>query len=162
MRLTTKGRYAVTALLDIALREDEQPLSLADISKRQHISLAYLEQLFSKLKRAGLVHSQLGAKGGYRLSSDCADITVAQVFDAVSESVDATNCGGQRSCNWGTMCLTHQLWEDLTLQIRDFMQNITLAGLVASRNKYEASGAVDCHQKQRESASKETILAVID
>lgn len=134
MRLTTKGRYAVTAMLDLALHSDRGPVSLADISTRQGISLSYLEQLFSKLRRQNLVSSVRGPGGGYRLAADLADISVAHVVDAVSESLDATRCEGKGDCQQGQVCLTHHLWEDLSAQIHQFLSDISLSDLVARRD----------------------------
>ena len=133
MRLTTKGRYAVTAMLDLALNAEKGPISLADISKRQEISLSYLEQLFSKLRQQELVGSVRGPGGGYRLSRDAEHISVAQIIDSVKESVDATNCGGAGNCQHGQVCLTHNLWCDLSDQIHSFLSGITLASLVSRR-----------------------------
>ncbi|WP_295801609.1 Fe-S cluster assembly transcriptional regulator IscR [uncultured Microbulbifer sp.] len=130
MRLTTKGRYAVTAMLDLALHAERGPISLADISKRQEISLSYLEQLFSRLRQSGLVSSVRGPGGGYRLASPAADICVAEIIDAVNESVDATSCGGNSDCSGGEQCLTHYLWMDLSRQIHGFLNGISLADLV--------------------------------
>ncbi len=130
MRLTTKGRYAVTAMLDLALHADTRPVSLADISGRQDISLSYLEQLFSKLRRQDLVASVRGPGGGYRLSRGGQDIFVAQIIDAVNESVDATDCGGNGDCQQGDVCLTHHLWCGLSKQIHNFLSEISLAHLV--------------------------------
>lgn len=131
MRLTTKGRYAVTAMLDLALHSDQGPVSLADISTRQRISLSYLEQLFARLRHFKLVKSVRGPGGGYRLMGNTADISIAQVVDAVSESLDATRCEGKGNCQDGEVCLTHHLWEDLSSQIHRFLSDITLADLVA-------------------------------
>lgn len=131
MRLTTKGRYAVTAMLDLALHADSGPVSLADISGRQDISLSYLEQLFAKLRRQELVSSVRGPGGGYRLSREREDIFVAQIIDAVNESVDATGCGGSTDCQQGEVCLTHHLWCGLSKQIHNFLSQISLANLVA-------------------------------
>ena len=131
MRLTTKGRYAVTAMLDLALHARNVPVSLADISERQGISLSYLEQLFAKLRRGGLVNSVRGPGGGYQLSRDMRHIQVAQVIDAVNESVDATRCQGMGDCQSGDTCLTHHLWCDLSHRIHDFLSGISLADLVA-------------------------------
>lgn len=114
MRLTTKGRYAVTAMLDLALHAQHGPVSLADISERQGISLSYLEQLFAKLRRSSLVSSVRGPGGGYQLSRGMETIQVAQVIDAVNESVDATRCQGLGDCHAGDTCLTHHLWCDLS------------------------------------------------
>jgi Rrf2 family iron-sulfur cluster assembly transcriptional regulator len=131
MRLTTKGRYAVTAMLDLALNANKGPISLADISRRQEISLSYLEQLFSKLRQQALVSSVRGPGGGYRLSRAADTICVAEIIDAVNESIDVTSCGGSGNCNHGQVCLTHYLWCDLSDQIHGFLTGITLASLVA-------------------------------
>jgi len=130
MRLTTKGRYAVTAMLDLALHTEHGPVSLADISARQGISLSYLEQLFARLRQCNLVQSVRGPGGGYRLAGNTADISVAQVVDAVSESLDATRCEGKGNCHEGEVCLTHHLWENLSQQIHSFLSDISLADLV--------------------------------
>lgn len=129
MRLTTRGRYAVTAMLDLALHGDGTPVSLADIATRQHISLSYLEQLFARLRRQGLVRSVRGPGGGYLLSDAPSRITVASVIDAVNESVDATKCQGAGDCQQGSTCLTHYLWSDLSEAIHDFLDGITLGEL---------------------------------
>ena len=131
MRLTTKGRYAVTAMLDLALHANRGPVSLADISERQGISISYLEQLFAKLRRRELVVSVRGPGGGYQLSGDSREISVASVIDAVDESVDATRCGGQGDCQEGETCLTHHLWRDLSEQLHTFLSGISLGDLVA-------------------------------
>lgn len=133
MRLTTKGRYAVTAMLDLALHGLDRPVSLADISGRQDISLSYLEQLFAKLRRNDLVSSVRGPGGGYRLSRSSDEIFVAQIIDAVNETVDATGCGGTADCQQGEVCLTHHLWCDLSDQIHGFLSNISLSNLVERR-----------------------------
>ena len=131
MRLTTKGRYAVTAMLDLALHKNQGPVSLSDISSRQAISLSYLEQLFSKLRRSELVSSVRGPGGGYELKRGSDEIFVAQIIDAVDESVDTTKCQGAGDCQGGETCLTHYLWEDLSEQIHTFLESISLADLVA-------------------------------
>ncbi|MDY6890175.1 MAG: Fe-S cluster assembly transcriptional regulator IscR [Pseudomonadota bacterium] len=131
MRLTTKGRYAVTAMLDLALHEGRGPISLADISQRQGISLSYLEQLFARLRRNELVRSVRGPGGGYQLNREQSRINVAEVIDAVNESVDATGCQRGSGCQGGEVCLTHHLWSDLSDQIHDFLSGISLADLVA-------------------------------
>lgn len=133
MRLTTKGRYAVTAILDLALHGKDGPVSLADISERQDISLSYLEQLFAKLRRRELVTSVRGPGGGYQLARDGGQIFIAQVVDAVNESVDATLCSGENDCQQGASCLTHQLWDDLSQQIHQFLDGISLDDLVERR-----------------------------
>lgn len=130
MRLTTKGRYAVTAMLDLALHYQEGPISLADISERQGISLSYLEQLFTKLRRQELVRSTRGPGGGYSLSRPAGEIAVADVITAVDEKVDTTRCNGLGNCQDDERCLTHELWVNLSQQIYDFLSNISLADLM--------------------------------
>lgn len=134
MRLTTKGRYAVTAMLDLALNQETGPITLADISERQGISLSYLEQLFAKLRRHALVTSVRGPGGGYQLGRPTELISVAEVVDAVSESLDATKCQGKTGCQQGEVCLTHHLWQDLSEQIHEFLHGISLADLVGRRD----------------------------
>jgi len=131
MRLTTKGRYAVTAILDLALHAKERPVSLADISERQGISISYLEQLFSKLRRNELVTSVRGPGGGYLLGRPEKDIFIAEVVDAVDESIDATRCAGEGDCQNGEKCLTHELWQGLSKQIHSFLSGISIADLTA-------------------------------
>ena len=111
MRLTTKGRYAVTSILDLALRQNQGPVPLAGISSRQDISLSYLEQLFAQLRRRGLVKSVRGPGGGYHLGKDPTAISVAEVIEAVNETTDATRCKGAGDCQKGETCLTHHLWQ---------------------------------------------------
>lgn len=135
MRLTTKGRYAVTAMLDLALNNDGEPTTLADISRRQEISLSYLEQLFSKLRKKEIVTSVRGPGGGYRLGRDAYEITVTQVIAAVDETIDATRCGGVSHCHGDRQCLTHELWCDLSDQIRGFLDNISLGDLVEKKDR---------------------------
>lgn len=130
MRLTTRGRYAVTAMLDLALHGDKGPISLAEISKRQEISLSYLEQLFAKLRQQELVSSVRGPGGGYRLARISDEINVAEIIDAVNESIDATSCSGKGNCHSGDVCLTHHLWDDLSHQIHRFLSGITLDSLM--------------------------------
>ena len=134
MRLTSKGRYAVTAMLDVALHTSSGPVSLADISERQGISLSYLEQLFAPLRKHGLVSSVRGPGGGYRLGLEAQSISVSAVIQAVDESIDATRCGGKGDCHGGTQCLTHSLWEGLSDRIEDFLANISLAELVGKHD----------------------------
>ena len=143
MKLTTKGRYAVTAILDLALHDAEGPVNLADISRRQDISLAYLEQLFAKLRRNDLVESSRGPGGGYRLKKSAEDISVADVINAVDEQVDATRCGGQQNCQGELRCLTHDLWQDLSDQISAFLAGITLGELVQRKNVRQVSARQD-------------------
>lgn len=135
MKLTTRGRYAVTAMLDLAVHGSGQPVSLADISTRQEISLSYLEQLFAKLRRGDLVTSVRGPGGGYRLAREGRRIYVAEIIDAVDESVDVTNCNGKGNCHHGEVCLTHHLWQDLSEQIHAFLSQISLADLVDRRER---------------------------
>ena len=134
MKLTSKGRYAVTAVLDIALNADGGPVSLADISERQHISLSYLQQLFAKLRKDGLVKSVRGPGGGYQLGLPSEQISVGMIIAAVNENIHVTKCLGRENCKNGVECLTHELWEDLSLRIESFLNEITLAELVNKRN----------------------------
>lgn len=133
MRLTTKGRYAVTAMLDIALHRHAGPVSVVDIAERQGISSSYLEQLFGKLKKAGLLQSVRGPGGGYQLNRDAAAISVSDIIAAVGEGVDATRCHGVADCQDGLTCLTHDLWTDLSQEIDLFLSGVTLAKLVDRR-----------------------------
>ena len=129
MKLTTKGRYAVTAMLDLALHYKQEPVNLADISARQAISLSYLEQLFSRMRKQGLVESARGPGGGYMLARQSDEITLSNIIDAVDETVDATRCGGQMNCLGEDQCLTHNLWEELSNQIRNYLASVSLADL---------------------------------
>lgn len=126
MKLSTKGRYAVTAMMDIALHDKVGPVTLADISQCQGISLSYLEQLFSKLRRSGLVKGVRGPGGGYTLAKPASEISVADIIDSVDEKLDLTKCGGKGNCNNGEKCLTHQLWFDLTCDLHRFLGGIKL------------------------------------
>jgi Rrf2 family iron-sulfur cluster assembly transcriptional regulator len=143
MKLTTKGRYAVTAMLDLSLHKSEGPVNLADIASRQEISLAYLEQLFSKLRKNDLVESSRGPGGGYRLKREPEAITVADVINAVDEHVDATRCGGQENCQGELRCLTHDLWDDLSNHIASYLKRITLAELVQRKEVRQVSKRQD-------------------
>ena len=143
MRLTTKGRYAVTAILDVALHESFGPVNLMDISKRQGISLAYLEQLFLRLRKEDLITSSRGPGGGYRLRQSRSDISVADVIRAVDEQVDATRCGGHKNCQADERCLTHDLWEDLSLHITNFLGDISLSDLVQRGTVKQVSARQD-------------------
>ncbi|MBV1920961.1 MAG: Fe-S cluster assembly transcriptional regulator IscR [Pseudomonadales bacterium] len=156
MKLTTKGRYAVTAMLDLALHADQGPISLADISERQGISISYLEQLFAKLRRNELVSSVRGPGGGYRLSRESAEIFVAQVVDAVDEPVDVTRCEGQGNCQNGEPCLTHYLWEDLSQQLHQFLSAISLQSLVERSEIRKVADRQDRYQQEASSAERET------
>ena len=139
MRLTTKGRYAVTAMLDLALHYKDGPITLADISQRQGISLSYLEQLFSRLRKQELVDSTRGPGGGYRLSRDAHQIAVADVITAVDEKVETTRCGGLSNCQDDSQCLTHDLWTELSTQIHDFLMGISLGNLVERQGVQEVA-----------------------
>jgi Rrf2 family transcriptional regulator, iron-sulfur cluster assembly transcription factor len=131
MRLTTKGRFAVTAMIDLGLRQSNGPVTLAAISQRQQISLSYLEQLFGKLRRHDLVESTRGPGGGYTLSRSPADITVAEIITSVDEPMDATQCGGKENClGEGERCMTHDLWASLNLRMVEFLNSVTLQKLV--------------------------------
>ena len=160
MRLTTKGRYAVTAMLDLALNAHENPVSLADISQRQDISLSYLEQLFAKLRRSKLVSSVRGPGGGYLLSRAPTDIFVAEIIDAVNESIDATGCGGDADCQDGETCLTHYLWCDLSTQIHTFLSGISLASLVDRREVQFVSARQ--HRRERERQTVNILCTPVD
>lgn len=131
MRLTTKGRYAVTAMLDLALHYEQGTVTLADIARRQGISLSYLEQLFARLRRSGLVESVRGPGGGYNLTADPSKISVADIVVAINENLDVTRCGGAKNCQADEACLTHQLWEELSTRIYEFLDGITLTNLVS-------------------------------
>ena len=130
MKLTTKGRYAVTAMLDLAVHQHHDTVALADIAARQGIYLSYLEQLFAKLRRKGLVTSVRGPGGGYSLALPASRISVAQIVMAINENIDATRCGGEENCQGEERCLTHQLWTELSRRIYEFLDGITLATLV--------------------------------
>lgn len=135
MRLTTKGRFAVTAMLDLALNEVDRPVTLAGISERQDISLSYLEQLFSRLRRNGLVKSVRGPGGGYRIAKAHHDISVSDIISAVDELIDATQCGGQENCHEEHRCMTHELWASLNVKILEYLSGVTLESLVASQRE---------------------------
>ena len=143
MRLTTKGRFAVTAMLDLALNEvsesgESRPVTLAGISERQAISLSYLEQLFSRLRRQGLVTSVRGPGGGYRVAKAHADISVSNIITAVDELIDATQCGGQETCHDTGRCMTHDLWATLNNKILDYLSGVSLADMVENQRQNNA------------------------
>lgn len=133
MKLTTRGRYAVTAMLDLAVHAAEGAVPLADVAERQRLSLAYLEQLFSSLRKAGLVDSRRGPGGGYLLARSAAEISVAEVISAVDEPVDITRCGGLVNCNQDSQCLTHDLWVELSRQVRLFFESRSLEDVLLRR-----------------------------
>jgi Rrf2 family iron-sulfur cluster assembly transcriptional regulator len=130
MKLTTKGRFAVTAMLDLALNGHDGPVTLAAISERQKISLSYLEQLFGKLRRRDLVESMRGPGGGYQLARETSKLTVADIVRAVEEPLDSTQCGGRENCRENQRCMTHDLWEELNSTVYGFLSGVTLSQLV--------------------------------
>ena len=134
MRLTTKGRFAVTAMVDLAMRHTRGPVTLAAISERQHISLSYLEQLFGKLRRHKLVSSVRGPGGGYNLARAAEAITVADIVTAVDEPLDATQCGGKENCKDDKRCMTHDLWATLNEKMYEYLSSVSLGDLVAHQN----------------------------
>ena len=156
MRLTTKGRYAVTAMLDLAFHGQNKPVTLTDIATRQTISLSYLEQLFARLRKAGMVKGVRGPGGGYRLSRDASEINIAEIIAAVDEQVDSTKCGGKGDCQNNQPCLTHDLWMGLSAQIRDYLQGISLGSLlerelineVARRQDRDSGQVIEITQKK--------------
>ncbi len=158
MRLTTKGRYAVTAMLDLAINQHRGPIRLAAISDRQGISLSYLEQLFAHLRRRELVKSVRGPGGGYQLRREADAISVAEVIAAVNEDTDATRCGGKGDCQHGETCLTHHLWMDLSDRIRDFLQDISLGDLVGRREIREISLAQQRRGSERAEDEDSSLL----
>ena len=138
MRLTTKGRFAVTAMIDVALHSTDGPVTLAGVAERQRISLSYLEQLFGKLRRRGLVESVRGPGGGYTLARDSAGISVAEIILAVDEPIDATSCGGEENCQDERRCMTHDLWAGLNKHIHSYLSEVSLAELIPSGKKKQA------------------------
>jgi len=136
MRLSTKGRYAVMAMVDLARRQDERAVSLADIAERQEISLSYLEQLFARLRRSGLVVSARGPGGGYRLAREASAVSIAAIVLAVDEPLHATRCGDHRAAGCmkkGERCLTHDLWDEMGRKIQDYLESVSLADVVLGR-----------------------------
>jgi Rrf2 family iron-sulfur cluster assembly transcriptional regulator len=157
MRLTTKGRFAVTAMLDLALNEVDKPVTLAGISERQGISLSYLEQLFSRLRRQGLVKSVRGPGGGYRLAKPQAEISVSAIITAVDELIDATQCGGQENCHDERRCMTHDLWASLNDKILEYLSGVSLADLVASQR--EGKKIQFANRRDSQPTSKQPVVA---
>ena len=141
MRLTTKGRFAVTAMIDLALRSGDGPVTLSGISDRQKISLSYLEQLFGRLRRCGLVDSVRGPGGGYTLARPVGLVTVADIIRAVDETIDATQCGGKENCHDEDRCMTHELWSTLNSKMYEYLSSVTLSQLV-NQQLSKAGGAV--------------------
>ena len=144
MRLSTKGRYAVTAMLDLALNGQDGPVTLSDISENQGISLSYLEQLFAALRAKNLVRGVRGPGGGYFLGRDADEISIANIICAVDEWVEFTRCQGKQDCRGGQRCLTHSLWDDLSRQIYEFIEEISLADLVRRGQKSDHG----CHKEK--------------
>ena len=140
MRLTTKGRFAVTAMIDVAMHQHQGPVTLASISERQRISLSYLEQLFGKLRRRRLVASTRGPCGGYRLHRPMEQTTVSDIIFAVDEPLDATQCGGKENCHDDQRCMTHDLWANLNARMLDYLDSVTLADLVEQQNRRASAG----------------------
>ena len=143
MRLTTKGRFAVTAMIDLALRQHNGPVTLAGISQRQRISLSYLEQLFGKLRRHQLVESTRGPGGGYTLGRPAKDVTVADIIFAVDEPLDATQCGGKENCHDDQRCMTHDLWSNLNAKMVEYLDSVNLADLVEQQKQRMAQQGVN-------------------
>jgi Rrf2 family iron-sulfur cluster assembly transcriptional regulator len=157
MRLTTKGRFAVTAMVDLAMRGDHSPVTLAGISERQKISLSYLEQLFGKLRRNNIVSSVRGPGGGYRLARPATQIPISEIILAVDEPLDATSCGGKGDCMDGNACITHELWQGLTKTIYAYLAEVTLQQMVDAQNKDQQPGTVNV--KLSASMSSSTAVA---
>ncbi len=139
MRLTTKGRFAVTAMIDVAMHNGDGPVTLAGVAERQKISLSYLEQLFGKLRRAGLVDSVRGPGGGYNLARTSKGVSVADIITAVDEPIDATQCGGKENCLDDRRCMTHELWANLNAHIFSFLSSVTLEQLVRQQDKTDVA-----------------------
>lgn len=152
MKLTTKGRFAVTAMLDLAMQHSSDPVTLAEISQRQNISLSYLEQLFGKMRRHALVNSVRGPGGGYRLAKDMGRVSVADIIAAVDEPIDSTRCGGKENCHDDKKCITHDLWAKLNQHIFDYLDAVTLKQLVDDQ-KAKQNGVAQV-QDMRETLSK--------
>lgn len=160
MRLTTKGRFAVTAMIDLAMHNHEGPVTLADISERQKISLSYLEQLFGKLRRGGLVSSVRGPGGGYNLAKQADQISVADIILAVDEPIDATQCGGKENCKEEQKCLTHDLWTRLNNHIFEYLRSVKLADLVAeNRARMREAGVAELHDHRPNRRRPEPVTA---
>ncbi len=157
MRLTTKGRFAVTAMADLTMCCGQRPVTMAAISERQKISLSYLEQLFGKLRRSKIVESVRGPGGGYYLARPAERITIAEIIMAVDEPLDATSCGGKGNCHDDRQCLTHELWMGLNEKIYDYLNSVTLRQLVDSQSRTD-SGAATIAMKKKD--AKPTVISV--
>ena len=158
MRLTTKGRFAVTAMVDLALRQTGGPVTLSTISERQHISLSYLEQLFGKLRRRQIVDSVRGPGGGYCLARDMSQLTVAEIILAVDEPIDATQCAGKENCKDEEKCLTHDLWANLNERIFDYLGSVTLRQLVENQRAKDA-GIAPVHDMRKVTRKPDAVTA---
>jgi len=156
MRLTTKGRFAVTAMVDLAMRHGDGPVTLSEISQRQKISLSYLEQLFGKLRRRELVDSVRGPGGGYCLARDMAHVAVSDIILAVDEPIDATQCGGKENCRDDEKCITHDLWANLNAHIFDYLGAVTLKQLV-DEQKAKQPGVTQVHDMRAARPRRERI-----
>ncbi|HEX7812611.1 MAG TPA: Fe-S cluster assembly transcriptional regulator IscR [Burkholderiales bacterium] len=160
MRLTTKGRFAVTAMIDLAMHNGKSPVTLSEISERQKISLSYLEQLFGKLRRRELVSSVRGPGGGYNLAKPTDEVSVADIITAVDEPIDATQCGGKENCKDEQKCITHDLWTDLNRHIFEYLRAVTLSELVSKQLKKSSDVAVlQMHDNRQNSKPKEPATA---
>ena len=162
MRLTTKGRFAVTAMIDLALQHGSGPVTLAEISARQKISLSYLEQLFGKLRRASLVESVRGPGGGYCLAKDLAAVTVSEIILAVDEPIDATQCGGKENCRDEQKCLTHDLWAALNKRIFDYLGSVTLQQMVDEQRAKESgkeAGIAQMHDMREKTGKRPSTVS---
>jgi len=157
MRLTTKGRFAVTAMIDVAMHNGGGPVTLAGVSERQKISLSYLEQLFGKLRRHGLVESVRGPGGGYNLARPATGVSVADIIVAVDEPIDATKCGGKENCQDDKRCMTHELWANLNAHIFSFLRSVSLDQLVRAQDK----GDVNVLQDRRPPPEKKPEPAAV-
>jgi len=158
MRLTTKGRFAVTAMVDLGMRHGTGPVTLAEISGRQRISLSYLEQLFGKLRRRQIVDSVRGPGGGYCLARDMSQLTVAEIILAVDEPIDATQCAGKENCKDEEKCLTHDLWANLNERIFDYLGSVTLRQLVENQRAKDA-GIAPVHDMRKVSRKPDAVTA---
>ncbi len=156
MRLSTKGRYAVTAMIDLALHDEVRPVALTDIAETQKISVSYLEQLFARLRKNRLVKGMRGPGGGYRLARPASEVTIAEIIAAVDEQIDMTRCAGKENCQDGEKCLTHELWADLSKQLYDFLHAITLGQIV----QWPAVQKVAVRQEARHGRGVQTTKSV--
>lgn len=156
MRLSTKGRYAVTAMIDLALHDEVRPVALTDIAETQKISVSYLEQLFARLRKNRLVKGMRGPGGGYRLARPASEVTIAEIIAAVDEQIDMTRCAGKENCQDGEKCLTHELWADLSKQLYDFLHAITLGQII----EWPAVQKVAVRQEARHGRGVQTTKSV--